>query len=62
MPKYKIECSSGFASITETIVVDAQSPEDAEAMAEDWWMQELAPDVGTAEEIENNDDGYTEIN
>jgi hypothetical protein len=65
VPKYIIECESGFCGVNDTVIIDADSEEQAEDQALEWWTEQVSPSANvikeaTEEEIE--DGGYEEIN
>ena len=65
MPKYLVQCDTGFCGVNETVVVTAEDESEAEGMAQEWWNETVAPSVTVEKEFEDGDEdaeGYQEIN
>ena len=51
MPKYLIECATGFCGVDDLFVVEADDELEAEEMAYAYWMEILDPSAICKEEI-----------
>jgi hypothetical protein len=62
MPKYRVNCTCNFVGLDTDVVVNADNESEAEAITREWWQEYIMPEVGVEEEIEDNEEGYEEIN
>ena len=60
MPLFVFDCSVGCAvGVHESIVVKAESEEEAEEMAREWWIEYVSPEVAfDAEVTDENAEDY----
>ena len=63
MALYKVECTIGFVGCDETVTVDADSAEEAEQIALEYWNDVVQLAVFVHGEIlEDDASGYAHIN
>lgn len=63
MPRYVVECDSGFCGVNETIIVEANNEMVAEDIAYKYWLDMVAFSVTVSHEAteEDEDEGFSEI-
>jgi hypothetical protein len=64
MPRYIVECESGFCGVNDTVLVEADDEMEADKIANEWWQDQVAASVSVQNELKSNDDddGYEQIN
>jgi hypothetical protein len=63
MPRYIVECESGFCGVNDTVLVEADDEMEADKIANEWWQDQVAASVSVQNELKSDDDdGYEQIN
>ena len=65
MPKFIVHCDSGFCGVNEDVIVEAEDSDEADRIAEEWWIEQVSLYANVTCEItpENEEEyeGYQEI-